>query len=94
MFVHALLAAAALPADVWLTLHGPRNELWLPWPRVSHPPAQTFSSIVSHVCHACSVTAQLTRLSAGPPFIISPGGKQFFRELADAASAKPVRYHL
>ena len=51
MFIHAMLAAAAPTAGVWLTRHGPRNELQLPWPCVSHPSAQTLVYIVSHVRH-------------------------------------------
>ena len=81
MFVHAMRAAAALIADVWLTLHGPRNELWLPWPRVSHPSATTLCHIDSHVFHAYTMTAQLTRTSAGGWIFVPSGGAALAPEL-------------
>ena len=75
------LAAAAVIAAGWLTRHGPRNELWLPWPRVSHPSALQTSYIGFHACHSCHVTAQLTRVSAGGWIVISSGGAALAPEL-------------
>ena len=81
MFIHAMLAAAAPTADVWLTLHGPRIELWLPWPCVRHTSATKTSAIDYHAFHSCTMTAQLTRASAGSWIVIPPGGAALAPEL-------------
>ena len=74
MFIHAMLAAAAPTAGVWLTRHGPRNEIQLPWPFVSHPSALQTCDIDSRIRQPYFVMAQLTRASAGGWIVIPPGG--------------------
>ena len=94
MISHTLPFAAALTAGVWLTRHGPQNELWLPWPRVSHPPAHTLCHIVSHLRHPHFVTAQLTRASAGVWIFVPSGGECIALQLANAAADARVRVRM
>jgi hypothetical protein len=89
-----MLAAAGPTAGVWLTRHGPRIELWLPWPCVRHTSATKTSAIDYHAVHSCTMTAQLTRASAGSWIVIPPGGAALAPELADATADEQVHSRL